>query len=328
MDTLSYSENYTGLFEDVKEEDLNKSFADSFVKAVKLICMNMFTWEGLPPEIEPWMLENWLFNLGWVGFGYDKEYGYICLWANPQEIMDIDYRPTRMTLTGNGNVFNKLVYYGTDTEKTLLDKEGKIYNKDTACVLIKNNDTYTSTFDLVYPYLYTYYLTKRKEITMLDQLQLQSLIMASNEDRATIEQLKRDIKRNKPIIALNIKGMKYEPKPLTLAFNNNLLDLHSFAKAIYGEIMEHIGIESINYEKAERMITSEVDKNKEQTQAGVFPLLRTRQQACERINELFGLNISVRLNEDIKADDERVPVNISARSVSHGYFDDHQEEDK
>ena len=205
------------------------------------------------------------------------------------------------------------MYYGSETEKTLIIDRDRVYNKNTACVLIKNNDLYQSTINLIFPYIYTYYLAKRKEITTLHQLQLQSLIMGSNEDRATIEMLNKAIRKNKPIISLNVKGMKYEPRPLNLANNSSLLDLNTFAKSIYGEIMEHIGIESINYEKAERLITSEVDKNKQQTEAGIFPLLRTRQEAVKLINELFGLNIRVSINDEIKVSHDQITTTISAQ---------------
>lgn len=310
---MDWLENYDNYLTDVSDDELNNRFSAAIVQGVKLVCMNLFKWENLPDTIEPWMLENWLFNLGWVGFGYDEKYNYIALWANPNEIMDLTYRPTRLTLTGNGGVFNRLVYYGSETEKTLIIDRDHVYSKDTACVLIKNNDLYQSTIDLIFPYIYTYYLAKRKEITTLHQLQLQSLIMASNEDRATIEIMNKNIRKNKPIVSLNVKGMKYEPRPLNLANNSSLLDLNTFAKSIYGEIMEHIGIESINYEKAERLITSEVDKNKQQTEAGIFPLLRTRKEAADLINELFGLNIKVSINDEIKVSRDQITTTISAQ---------------
>lgn len=319
MDSIKYTWSYNKDFLDISEDQLNVKFADAIVRQVMLMCQNMFKWENLPETIEPYMIEQWLFTLGWVGFAYDEKYGYMALWSNQYNFMDLNYRPTNITLLGNGNVFNRLCYYGTETERTLLNDPDMPYNRDTACVVIKNNTMYMSTYDLIFPYVYSYYAVKRKEITMLDQLQLQSLIMANPEDRNSLEALKRDIRKNKPIVAMNIKGMKSEPKPLVLSNNNNLLDLQTLAKSLYGEIMEHIGINSLNYEKAERMITSEVDQNKEQTMATADTLLKERELACERINDLFGLNVKVSLNEDIKLPVNEPSLNISAKAISHGY---------
>jgi len=300
------------------DASLNNKFINSIFNQIRLMAMNMFVWKNLPDNIEPYMIENWLFDLGYVGFAYDQRYGYITLWSNPDSLLELYYRPTSVSMIGNGVTFNKLVYYGTDSDKLLLNKTGAPYTRDNSCVIIKNNINYQSTYSLLYPYIYTYYAAKRKEITMLDQLQLQSLIMASQEDRASLEQLKKDIRANKPIIALNVRGMKYEPKPMVLTNNNYLLDLQTFAKSVYGEVMERLGINSINYEKAERLITSEVDKNEEQTNAIASMLLTERKKACNRINELFGLNIDVEINKDIKEQTTEPMLNVVSKSISHG----------
>lgn len=318
--------HYTGDFLNIDDERLNARFADAIVRQVALMCQNMFKWEGLPDQIEPYMIEQWLWGIGWCGFAYDERFGYLALSSNQYNFLDIDYRPTNISLIGNGNVFNRLCYYGTETERTLLNRTDTPFNRDTACVVIKNNTMYMSTYDLIYPYVYSYFAVKRKEITMLDQLQLQSLIMASPEDRNALEGVKRDIRKNKPIVALNIKGMKSEPKPLVLANNNALLDLQTLAKSLYGEIMEHIGINSLNYEKAERMITSEVDQNREQTMATADTLLKERELACERINQLFGLNVSVSLNDDIKLPVDEPSLSISTSPMSTPSTDSGEEE--
>lgn len=293
---------YAGDFLKVNDEQLNQKFVDSIVSQISLMAQNMFVWENLPDTLEPYMIEQWLWGLGWCGFAYDEKYGYIALSSNEQNFLSINYRPTNATLIGNGAVFNRLVYWGGETERTLITDPNSPYNSSTACVIIRNNPQYTSTYSLIYPYLYTYYLTKRKEVVMLDQLQLQNLIMASPEDRAQIEGLKADIRKNKPIIALNIKGMKSEPKPLMLANNNFLLELQTYSKSLYGEIMERLGIKSLNYEKKAQMLNGEIDQNAEQTNATADILLKEREEACERINELFGLNVSVHINDEIKVE--------------------------
>lgn len=310
--------DYTSDFTEVNDDKLNARFVNSIMTQIRLMAMNMFKWEGLPDNIEPYMIERWLFDLGYVGFAYDKEYGYMTLWSNPTNLLELYYRPTRVTMTGNANIFDRFVYYGDNSDKLLIDTPKPVYSRDNTCVIIRNNPSYISTYEILYPYIYSFYAAKRKEITMLDQLQLQSLIMCSQEDKASLEMLKRDIRGNKPIIALNIRGMKYEPKPLVLTNNNFLLDLQSFSKSIYGEIMERLGIDSVNYEKAERMITSEVDKNKEQTNAMGDMLLEQRQHACDLINDLFGLNVKVSLNSTIKDDTEKPSLSIASKSISHG----------
>lgn len=319
MENMRQVWSYLGDFLDVTDDQLNRKFVDSIVRQVSMMCQNMFVWNNLPETIEPYMIEQWLWGVGWCGFAYDERYGYVALSSNQFDLMSVNYRPTHVTMVGNGTYFDRLVYYGTETERTLLNQTDTPFNENTACVVIRNNPQYVSSYQLLYPYIYAYYATKRKEITMLDQLQLQSLIMASPEDRPQLEGLKKDIRKNKPIITLNIKGMKSEPKPLVLANNSSLLDLQTLAKSLYGEIMERIGINSLNYEKRERMITDEVDQNKEQTMATSDILLKERQLACDRINELFGLNISVELNSDIQYSETDADYGVRAQDAEGGY---------
>lgn len=73
------------------------------------------------------------------------------------------------------------------------------------------------------------------------------------------------------------------------------------------------GINNANTEKRERLITAEVDSNNGLIETSIEPYLLARQEACDLINEMFGLNVSVSLrnkggqNESIYDDIMGVP---------------------
>ena len=71
-------------------------------------------------------------------------------------------------------------------------------------------------------------------------------------------------------------------------------------------VYELLGINALTIEKKERLITDEATANDEQQLFNVGAMLKARQEACEKINEMFGLNISVdlRYNEEPKQESD------------------------
>jgi hypothetical protein len=59
--------------------------------------------------------------------------------------------------------------------------------------------------------------------------------------------------------------------------------------------MTFLGINNANMNKRERLVDDEVQANNEQIMYSADVMLKARERACKRINEIFGLNISVEL---------------------------------
>ena len=71
---------------------------------------------------------------------------------------------------------------------------------------------------------------------------------------------------------------------------------------ILNECLTFLGINNANTDKRERLVTNEVDSNNEMIQINSDVMLETRKQACEEINKMFGLNISVERRANLKID--------------------------
>ena len=62
---------------------------------------------------------------------------------------------------------------------------------------------------------------------------------------------------------------------------------------LWNEALTYLGIENVNTDKKERLVSDEVVNNMGDVEGERFTRLNARKQACDEINELFGLNVDV-----------------------------------
>ena len=70
--------------------------------------------------------------------------------------------------------------------------------------------------------------------------------------------------------------------------------------------MTFLGVGNAKQDKKERLVSDEVSANDEQIQGSRYIMLNARQDACNAINQMFGLNISVdfKLNVENETEDD------------------------
>jgi hypothetical protein len=73
----------------------------------------------------------------------------------------------------------------------------------------------------------------------------------------------------------------------------------------WNEALTYLGISNLNIQKKERLVSDEVVRAQGGTIASRYSRLQARREACDKINEIFGLNVDVDYREDFReADDE------------------------
>lgn len=92
------------------------------------------------------------------------------------------------------------------------------------------------------------------------------------------------------------------------------LDLYKQLMNEYSEYLTAIGINNLQFEKGERLITNEVDSNNETILINRDSDLNARKQACEMINDLFNLNIDVRFRGESERREESTNGNVYDRT--------------
>lgn len=80
--------------------------------------------------------------------------------------------------------------------------------------------------------------------------------------------------------------------------------MYQIKMQIWNEALTHLGISNISYQKKERLVSDEVIRNMGGTVASRYDRLVPRRDAVEKINNMFGLNISVDFREDFRQTDD------------------------
>ena len=130
------------------------------------------------------------------------------------------------------------------------------------------------------------------------------LIVVDENQRLMMENLYAQYDGNRPFIM----GDKNQLSENTIRSINTgapfIADkVMEYKKQIWNEALEFLGINTLQTEKKERLITDEASSNNELINLNLQSMLIPRQEAAEQFNKLFGLTgenaVSVRIRSDL-----------------------------
>lgn len=245
------------------------------------IGLNCFKWKNLPEGVDERFLELTLFETGMAIFFFDdamqKYLGLTTMIGGRLNVYRIPIKRTAYATNGYHN--DKL------TENN--------------SVLIFNNRIHTpSKLDVEIFSQRLYNLDRTIDVNVNGQKTPVAILCDENE-RLTMKNLYMQYEGNQPFI---FGGKDLDVKGIT-AINTGapyVADkLYDLKTQYWNEALTYLGVPNISTTKKERMITDEVQK----TMGGVFASrlsrLNARKEACEQINKMFGLNVSVEFNEGL-----------------------------
>lgn len=275
--------------------DKDMDYFSHYSMYLRNIAFQMFEWKNLPVSVDPRFLEMSLHQLGYVAFYKDPKLGYIVTQGALSGTIDHYHLNTAFQATAPNYQAKFDLYNYQDMKPTESDP--------TEGVVIFNNDMHTGTFASLN--MFASDLAETKEIIQINQNAQKTPYMLTGTD-ATIFSIKnifQQIDGNSPVIATNEKFNVSDLKVLNLDAPYVIDKLNQHKNAIWNEAMTFLGIKNANLEKKERMVTSEVESNNEQIDSSGNIFLKSRQEACKRINELYGLKMSVDFREGVNADE-------------------------
>ena len=246
---------------------------------------SMFIYDGLPDTIPQKWLENYLLVNGscvWVKNGNDLIVTRAGVGGEP----DVYYIPTKCIVAN----------------PYALESTNRTYTRDVDCVLMVN-DTYAQG---LLPMLKRYCsLLVENDITMwiADITARASFIMSAADDKTKADceaWLNRLIAGKLGIIGETPFLAGNQDKSLTVSnlsgASTTLTDLIEYQQYIKASLYNEIGLQSNYNMKREAINSNESQLNEDMLHPLIDTMLRERQEGLERVNAMFGTNITVRFN--------------------------------
>lgn len=244
------------------------------------IGLNCFKWKGLPDSIDARFMELALFENGMAVFFKDDAMDkFLCLQVKIGGQLNVYRIPIERTAYASNGYNNKL--------------------NENNSVLIFNNRLHTpSKLDVEIFAQRLYNLDRTIDVNVNGQKTPVAILCDENQ-RLTMKNLYMQYEGNQPFIFggkdLDINAIKTVNTGAPYVSDR----LYELKREYWNEALTYLGIANVQTNKKERLITDEVNR----TMGGVFASrlsrLNERQEACEKINRMFGLNISVEFNEGI-----------------------------
>lgn len=186
---------------------------------------------------------------------------------------------------------------------------------DEQCVVMKLQPDYTSIMDIIN--FYAGMMSLSAETASTNLINSKTSFVFAAESKTVAESFKKmydNIASGEPAVVVDKKLFNADGSKNWENFQQNVGQNY-----IVGEILTDlrkwenmfntdIGIANANTDKKERLVVSEVEANNEETESKASLWLEQLQKSCEKVRNMFNINISVDWRKDIKPEEEKEEV--------------------
>lgn len=240
--------------------------------------------DGLPDSIDERFFKNRILTKGYLGIFETEKYGVI---ASDVSLSDLD------------------IYYNPTTMTAVNPKFVEIYKRkidvDSALVKLSPN------FETVLPIVYYYADLMAVAVQGIDSNVLNSKLAyvfacENQTDADSFKKMFDEIANGYPAVFVDKKLFDDEGNLKVQMFNNNINNtfiadkLMKLKTDIENEFNAFIGLNTVNTEKKERLITPEVELSNNNNKLLIELWRDTINDGLDKANELYNLNMRVTLN--------------------------------
>lgn len=260
-----------------------------YLRRFQEMSLNRFKWSGLPDHISTRFLEKILFE------------NAIAVMCAPKALAENPNEEKRVVILRGSPAGEGIDYqdeplafnvYGNDLINETIDSED--------CVPIWANMLRTPELDIV-----RWYSRRLAEVERTIDINLKSarrtrVLLVPEQQRLTAVNVLRQVDEGEPAVLGGDKLDMDMFQSLDMGLASSFLsDVPGAKNKIFNDCMTMLGINNSNQDKKERMVVNEVNSNDDQVGINRAIALNERKKACEKINKLFNLNVTVEWSDEI-----------------------------
>lgn len=262
----------------------NTAVFNFYVKYLLQRLISVFRFEGLPEEWAENYFKYVLFGIGYIAVFNTDRYGVICQRCHVGDRVTLFRQPQKAIISNP--VFDR-------SYELIIGKQ---------CEVIKMQPDWGDALDIVSTYADL--MTMAVESAGINMYNSKAGFVFFADSKAGAESFKKaydEISSGNPMAVIDKSLLREDGSPNWQFFmpeiGRNYItgDLLNDMRTLENQFNSFVGIPNANTMKRERLITSEVEANSVEVNTLPIVWLETMREGIEKVNRMFGLNISVSL---------------------------------
>lgn len=288
------------------DESLMKNTEDygQYLMMLTELSISMFDWENLPSTINQRFLELTLFSDGFAAFFKDEDLDAEAITGVPDTDNDTGaYLALQVSMNGRLNVYREPIYY----RAYAVNGYQKQLNNNNS-VIIYNNMLHTNSILIAKIFARRLYNLDQIINVNANAQKTPVAIQCDETERLTYLNAFKEIDGNAPVLFATKNIDLSQLKAINMQAPYVADKLYQLKNQYWNEAMTYLGISNVSFQKKERMVQDEVIRSQGGTIASRYSRLQSRRDACDKINSMFGLNVSCDFREDYRETDDELMI--------------------